>query len=251
MRFRDLIGLFVAIVLAISIAFLTRFFIVSEEGVIKPSPEAVSKNKILVAGKHLNIGEKIKSEDLVWQLWPEAALQETYIKEGTLNLQSLVGAVVLEELDKGEPVFLSNFIKQGEKGILAAILPSGKRAISIPVTAETSSSGLIIPGDYVDVILSKTVNQTGQSLTIARNLKVLAFDTKLDTSSDKPVVPKVATLEVTPAEAELITASSREGTLSLSLYSVAETKEQVVEEIKTGTVTLMKGNQKTQVQVNE
>ena len=248
MRFRDLIGLFVAIVLAISIAFLTRFFIVSEEGVIKPSPEAVSKNKILVAGKHLNIGEKIKSEDLVWQLWPEAALQETYIKEGTLNLQSLVGAVVLEELDKGEPVFLSNFIKQGEKGILAAILPSGKRAIS---TAETSSSGLIIPGDYVDVILSKTVNQTGQSLTIARNLKVLAFDTKLDTSSDKPVVPKVATLEVTPAEAELITASSREGTLSLSLYSVAETKEQVVEEIKTGTVTLMKGNQKTQVQVNE
>src|SRR3990167_9561342 len=91
MRFRDLIGLFVAIVLAISIAFLTRFFIVSEEGVIKPSPEAVSKNKILVAGKHLNIGEKIKSEDLVWQLWPEAALQETYIKEGTLNLKILVG----------------------------------------------------------------------------------------------------------------------------------------------------------------
>lgn len=256
MKFRDIIGLIIAIVLAIGIAFLTRSFLIGEEDIQKPSPEVVSKNKVLVANKGLNIGEKIQSEDLAWQLWPETSLQETYVKEGTLNIQSLLGSVVLEKLDKGEPVILSNFVKPGEKGILAAVLPPGKRAISMLVTAETSSSGLIVPGDYVDVILSKKEDQGGQSATILHNLKVLALDSNLNTSAEEPTVPEVVTLEVTPTEAELLKASASEGTLSLSLYSVSETtevsatKEQEGEETQTKTVTLIRGNQKTQVQLN-
>ena len=249
MRFRDILGLVIAIILAISIAFLTRYFLVSEEGTTKPPPEAAAENKILVAGKQLNVGEKIQAGNLIWQVWPQASFQETYVKEGTLELQSLTGSVVLENLNKGEPIILSNFVKPGERGILAALLPAGKRAISIPVTAQTSSSGLIVPGDYVDVILSKP----GQSTTIVRNLKVIALDSKMTTSSEAPTVPKVATLEVTPAEAELITATSGQGVLSLSLYSVSETQKESVESesAQKGTVILMRGSSKTQVQVSQ
>lgn len=260
MRLRDIIGLILALVLAIGVALLTRVFLTKDETTKKEvSIKEITGSKILVAEKELYPGDTIKLGDLVWQAWPEDALNLSYVKEGAIKVESLKDAVVLQRLSKGEPIAASDFVKPGEKGILAAIISPGKRAISIDVTAPAVNSGLISPGDNVDVILSKTIsnsvgNQYGQSKTIVNNVKILALDFNMLNNHVKPItVPHVATLEVSPNEAELITASAKEGTLSLSLHSITKSKEVVEkkEPSNSGMVILMRGKERNEVQVKE
>lgn len=271
MRLRDIIGLIIALLLAIGVAFLTRIFLAKEE---KPAHEEVTQQqvgltKILVAAQTLREGTKIKAGDLIWQEWPQKALNSSYIKEGTAKVENFTGAVVRFHLDKGEPLIITALVQPGEKGILAAMVSPGKRAVSIDVTPQSASSGLISPGDYVDVILSKSFTpaagaQVGQSKTVLKNVKVLAIDVDTSSAQEKPKnAPHVATIEVTPAEAETVTAATKEGTLSLSLHSLqTDTSAGMPADascqgdtcngaVKQKTVILMRGKDKTEIQVQE
>ncbi|MBX9620710.1 MAG: Flp pilus assembly protein CpaB [Alphaproteobacteria bacterium] len=261
MKFKDIIGLILALLLAIGVAFLTRYFLIKETPKEAPVVQEARTLKILVASKSLDKGTKIQPGDLVWQPWPNNSLNDSYIQEGTIQLDTLTGSVILEHIDKGEPVISTNLVQPGEKSILAALLPPGKRAISIDVTPQAVSSGLIQPGDYVDVLLSKAISPTsaqeyGQTTVVVNNIKILALDTVMGESTQKPVnsttsIPKVATLEVNPGQAELITAAAKEGSLSLSLHGISNKEVVTVEKPLTGMVTLMRGKEKTIVQVNK
>jgi pilus assembly protein CpaB len=226
MRLRDIIGLVIALLLAVGVALLTRVFLTHGE---KPKQEAVLKQapvtRVLVAGKTLSEGDKIRAGDLVWQSWPNQAMNINYIKEGKARVGDFMGAVVRFHIGQGEPVLIKDLVKPGERSILAAVITPGKRAISIDVTPSGVSSGLIAPGDYVDVVLSLNVSgdkqQHGKSQTILSNIKVIALDTDLSAPADKPKnAPHVATLEVTPGQAEVLMAGQKEGLLSLSLHSL-------------------------------
>ncbi len=263
MRLRDIIGLILALILAIGVAFLTRIFLSKEDKPKHETPvQQAEISKILVAGKDLTEGDKINPGDLVWQDWPPQALNVNYIKEGTVKVEDFLGSIVRSHIDKGEPVIASDLVKAGDKGILAAMLSPGMRAVSIDVTPQSASSGLIAPGDYVDVILSKVIspasgNQYGQSRTVLRNVKVLAIDIKMAESHEKPKeAPRIVTLEVTPAQAELVTAAVKEGTLSLSLHSLENIS--VNNRVDAGegppkekTIILMRGKEKIEIQVPE
>ncbi|MBL8676462.1 MAG: Flp pilus assembly protein CpaB [Alphaproteobacteria bacterium] len=268
MKFKDIIGLILALFLAIAVAFLIRYFLAEKESTKEtPAAQVVKNLKILVASKPLDMGIKVQPGDLVWQSWPNNSLNDNYIQEGAIQLDGLNGSVILEHIDKGEPVTIANLVQPGEKSILAALLPPGKRAISIDVTPQAISSGLIHPGDYVDVLLSKTITSTGtqqygQTTAVVNNIKVLALDMIMGESIQKQnsttsipnsttSIPKVATLEVTPSQAELITAAAKEGSLSLSLHGLSNKKVVTEEDPLTGVVTLMRGKEKTEVQVSK
>lgn len=267
MRTRDVIGLILALILAAGVAYLTRIFLIKQEA---PKQTVVvqqtHKIKVLIAAKTLPSGSKIKPGDLTWQEWPEKGLQQTYITDETLKIESLMGTVVRYHITQGEPIIASNLIKPGEKGILAAILSPGKRAISIDVTPASSNSGLIMPGDFVDVIMSTFVagggvQQQVKTQTILSNVKVVAIDTDLSPPSEKPKnSPHVATLELTPAQAEILMAGAKEGMLSLSLHSletttIGQTQSQVTSSLKQvpkkKTVILMRGMEKNAIEFEE
>lgn len=261
MKFKDIIGLVLALLLAIAVAFLTRYFLIKEAPKEVPVVQEARALKILVANTPLDTGSKIQPGDLAWQSWPNSALNDSYIQEGTIQLETLTGSVILEHISKGEPIVITSLVQPGEKSILAALLSPGKRAISIDVTPQAISSGLLQPGDYVDVLLSKTITPTaaqqyGQTIAVVNNIKVLALDTVMGESTQKPVnsttsVPKVATLEVTPGQADLITAAAKEGSLSLSLHGISNKGAATEEDPLTGIVTLIRGNEKTEIQVNK
>ncbi|MBY0502086.1 MAG: Flp pilus assembly protein CpaB [Alphaproteobacteria bacterium] len=262
MRLRDIIGLAIALVLAVGVALLTRLFLTKVE---QPKPVAVSQpislTKILVAGKNLLVGDKVRQGDLVWQEWPQQSLNPVYIMEGTVKSESLVGGVVRFNVLRGEPVLLMDIIRQGEHGVLAAVLDPGKRAISIDVTPATANSGLILPGDYVDVILSSVMGgegtaTKGKSETVLKNVKVVAMDTEIATLDDKTKTPPhVATLEVNPEQAEILLAASKDGTLNLSLHSFH--KNVIAQEIKAALkkkidkVLLIRGKEKAVLEFQE
>lgn len=262
MRVRDIIGLILALILAVGVAFLTRLFLTKQEA---PRQEVAIKaeqtTKVIVASKNLSPGATIKEDDLKWQEWPKTALEPSYITEGQAKIEDFRASIVRFPIQKGTPIVRQELIRKGDKSFLAAVVEPGKRAVSVDVTASASDSGLIFPGDYVDVIVSKinTVNnvQVGQSKTILRNIKVVAFDTTLAAPQENPKTPPhVATLEMTPAEAEILMAGAKDGTISLSLHSIEKGN------VETTTVTpplksedkkiiLMRGKDKSEIEFRE
>ncbi len=199
MKARDIIGLIIALVLALGIAFLTRKFLAADTP--PPPPKTVVKkentNEILVAAKSLAVGTRVGSGDIKWQPWPQSASNSNYLTHAKTNLKNLEGSVVRAALSQGEPITPEDILKPGDRSNLAAVIEEGKRAISIDVNAATSGSGLIQPGDHVDVIVAKTEsNAKGNSSTVSEmvvsNVKVVAVDNRLGASQGETVKAKVS-----------------------------------------------------------
>jgi len=100
------------------------------------------------------------------------------------------------------------------------------RAITINVSASTGVAGFVIPGDHVDLLLSRLVDQGGGakrfvSVTLLRDLRVVGMDQRANGEKKDAPVPQTATLEVTPKQAEMVSVAGELGKLSMSLRSLA------------------------------
>lgn len=162
-----------------------------------------------------------------WQAWPDAGLAPTYLVKGKRKPEDMTGAVVRQGVTAGQPITDAVVVKPGESGFLAAVLKPDMRAISVSIDATTGASGFIFPGDRVDVILTQNI-QEGQdnkvtrhaSETVLNNVRVIAVDQTTNDQTDKAVVAKNVTLEVTPKQVEVVTLVAELGKLSLSLRSM-------------------------------
>ena len=135
---------------------------------------------------------------------------------GTISYQA---AVVHE-------IRLGNIVRPGDRDFLQVVLTPGARAIAIPVATGGASTGLLFPGDRVDVILTQNFKGEGAAITrrsvsetVVENLRVLAIDT-LDAKAPSGSFGRTVTLEVTPQQAEKINVATELGKLSLTLRSV-------------------------------
>src|SRR5262249_58320059 len=99
----------------------------------------------------------LKAEDVQWQMWPTAAASPNFIRrtERPDAVQQVSGAIARTPVVTGEPIREAKLIKAGGSGFMAAILPSGMRAISTEIPPQTRAGGFILPNDHVDVILSR------------------------------------------------------------------------------------------------
>lgn len=227
------------------------------------------KTRILVAAHDLEPGKRLTDGDLTWKDWPVASLSPAYITDGSApppaepveaapapegavarvtrtaaaaadavtgaSKSDYVGSVVREPIAAGEPIIERKIVRAGDSGYLAAYLEPGMRAMAIRVTVETAAGGFILPGDRVDVLLTRETNlgnmgaQEGDrskfsSSTVMQNVKVLAIDQATRVGDDaQAVVGATATLEVGPRDAEALALAKSEGELSLVLRSYADT----------------------------
>lgn len=142
-----------------------------------------------------------------------------------------IGAVVREPILAGEPLVARKIVRAGDSGYMAAYLEPGMRAMAIRVTVETAAGGFILPGDRVDVLLTREIKGAGDdggtrftTATVMRNVKVLAIDQSTRVAQDEQaVVGATATLELTGRDAEVLALAKSEGELSLVLRSYADT----------------------------
>jgi pilus assembly protein CpaB len=197
---------------------------------------------VLIAKNEIGMGTAMSSQDLQWQAWPAATTGESYItKKASPNaMEELNGAITRAPFTAGEPIREAKLIRaNGTAGFMAAILPSGMRAVSTEISPETGAGGFILPNDRVDVILSrrpKDNDRTGapppSSETILTNVRVLAIDqTVEEKNGQRVVVGKTATLEIAPRQAETLTQARQLGTLSLALRSLLDaSKVETVDE---------------------
>ncbi|HLH88814.1 MAG TPA: Flp pilus assembly protein CpaB [Xanthobacteraceae bacterium] len=201
-----------------------------------PAPEPVPQiatAEVLVAAKDVGIGTVLAPQDLQWQVWPASAVSAAFIskKDHPDALQQYVGGIVRVPMAAGEPVRDNKVIRGKGSGYLAAVLPSGMRAYSTEISAESGAGGFILPNDHVDVILSardrEAEKATGVevhvSRTILSDVRVLAIDQLIqEKDGQHVVVGKTATLELTQRQAELLATARQIGSLSLTLRSLVD-----------------------------
>jgi pilus assembly protein CpaB len=205
---------------------------VVEQAAPEPAPEAPTL-EVLVAKAPIAAGTRLTPDLLEWQKWPETTVRAEYLTSTAAPdaITELSGAVARSELLPGEPIRPEK-LGQAGAGYLSAILEPGKRAVAVPVSPRSASGGFIMPNDRVDVVLT-TGGAGGEqtSRTILENVRVLAINARLGTpeTDTAPADPAetmfadnaLATLELDPAQAELII-SAANGMLSLVLRPTAD-----------------------------
>ncbi len=231
--------------------------------VVKAPTEQPTMTYVAVATRELATGARIGEQDLNWQAWPNSALNHAWITNGpvpvanqsgstlskmagaTLTAASvikqtvvgmqgtpgaaLVDSVVREPLHAGEPVLPSKLVKAGQAGVMAVRLDSGERAVSMPLTAENSVAGFVLPGDHVDVVLTRKAEQAqsgGQAnaMTILKNVKVLAIDqSSSPTGRGEASLGSTATLQLSDDQTVVLERARAQGDLTLVLRSYADT----------------------------
>lgn len=233
MGLRRIIVLLIALVAAGGTAMYARSWIASQQAgqtVAAPAPKE-EMHEVLVADTNLPAGTFVKPQHLRWQRWPTDDVPDSYVLKGVRSDEEMIGAVVRKRIAVGEPIIDGAVVKPGDRGFLAAVLEPGMRAVSVPLTPTSSNSGLIFPGDRVDLILTQSlVTNEGEgsirrvSETVLSNIRIIAMgvetrdDPRQGEANEKA---KTATFEVTPRQAEEVALLTELGKLSLSLRSLA------------------------------
>ncbi|MDB5513572.1 MAG: Flp pilus assembly CpaB [Tardiphaga sp.] len=202
----------------------------------KPAAEPVAQLQtvdVLVAKSDIGLGQPVGAGDVQWQTWPAATASNNFIRrnERPDATTQIVGSIARSPFIAGEPIRDQKLVRADGSGFMAAILPTGMRAISTEISPETGAGGFILPNDRVDVILSKrekNPDKTGSndivnSEIILTNVRVLAIDQTIEEKNgQKVVVGKTATLELKPEQSESLARARQSGTLSLALRSLAD-----------------------------
>jgi pilus assembly protein CpaB len=199
---------------------------------VAEAPPQFDTVDVLIAKSDIPLGQTVKPEDLQWQSWPAATVSENFIRRDARGnaIADLTGSIARSPFFAGEPVRDAKLVKGNGSGFMAAILPSGMRAISTEISPETGAGGFILPNDRVDVILSRRErvgnNEIVNSEIILGNIRVLAIDqTVEEKGGQKVVVGKTATLELKPEQAESLARARQIGTLSLALRSLVDASD--------------------------
>ena len=169
---------------------------------------------MVAAAVDIPVGTKVDATHLkVVQLPAAAVPQGSYS-----NPQDLVGQIAQQSVYAGEIILKTRIAKSPPGSPLVALIPKGKRAITIPVNVVAGVAGFVLPGSRVDII----ANSGGQPKTILQDMKVLAIDQTTTAEKDKAVVVSAVTLEVDPVEAEIVVRAMRAGGLQLTLRNPAD-----------------------------
>ncbi len=207
-----------------------------EPTVIQAAPApAMRTEEVLVAAADLPMGQTVRPADLRWQPWPADGVPGGFITRASAPnaLDETTGSIARQAFLSGEPIRREKLIRADGSGFMSAILPSGMRAVAITIDTRgaTSAGGFILPNDRVDVLRTYRDDEASRaggadlhvSETILANIRVLAIgQTVQERNGEKVVTGETATLELTPAQAELVTLGQKTGQLSLVLRSLAD-----------------------------
>jgi pilus assembly protein CpaB len=180
---------------------------------------------IVVARSDIPFGKEIMPDLVRLQPWPIDALPAGALT----SLEALLGKDDSEPrrarrpIAAGEPVLQSKISGFGEKVTVAHMIDTAKRAVAIRVNDVTGVAGFVTPGDRVDIVLTRRLEQDElRADTILQNIVVRGIDQAVDESADKPAVARTVTVELDPDQAQKVALAQQAGTLSLALRNLGD-----------------------------
>lgn len=178
-----------------------------------------ASTKIVVAATDIQLGSRLNSQMLNTVDWPSASMPPGSLSDA----KALEDRVVKTSVLRGEPILDAKLAPVGTKGGLSAVIPEGKRAMTVRVNDVIGVAGFALPGNYVDIVVNTQLETDGArgdkqiSKIVLEHILVLAVAQEANRDETKPKVVNAVTLEVTPEQAEKLDLARSVGTLSLVL----------------------------------
>ena len=214
------------------------------------APEA-RRDAVLEAVHPLPAGTLIRSGDFRWHEVEPGEAHPGAIHRNESSETEYLGAIVTRDFAKDEPLATAGLVTATDRRFLSAMLKPGMRAVTIAVDAPQSSSGMVLPGDRVDVVLTQNLggiaslsndpSRKSVGETILKDVRVVAVDQRLNPPQTKPMppeavpdkdnvpketrIPRTATLELTEAQAEKLFVAAQLGGLQLTVHALERGKE--------------------------
>lgn len=195
--------------------------------------KTVSTKTLVVAASPLRFGTEITRAHLREISWPDSATPKGSFASIDAFFADNPKRVALGGIEENEPMLRAKVTGNGQRATLSAVIGDNLKAVTIRVNDVQGVAGFILPGDRVDVILTRTKNDGADNYTdvLLQNARVLAVDQIPDDKSDKPVVAKAVTIEVSILDAQKVALATSIGALSLSLRGAGEPKVEATRRI--------------------
>ena len=198
---------------------------------LESNKKPANTSTIVVASKPLRFGNELTAAQLAEVEWPGKSLPAGAFTK----IADVLGGgkrVALTAIEPNEPVLSSKITGPGQRATLSAMLRDGLKAATVRVNDIDGVGGFVLPGDHVDIALTRQVDKAnGSTEIVLQNVRVLAIDQIADERLDKPSVVKAVTLEVDVVGAQKLSLAASIGSLSLMLRKAGEANNQYTRKI--------------------
>jgi pilus assembly protein CpaB len=224
-RLSTMIMIAVAVVFGLLAVFVAQAWLNSQAEMRARNLDAQKKplatQTIVVAAKPLRFGAELGAMALREIPWTQDAVPAGAFSK--ISDLTSTRRVVLTAIEANEPILASKITGSGQRATLSAMLADGMKAVTIRVNDVEGVAGFVLPGDHVDVVLTRQQDKTVAAADIVlQNVRVLAVDQIADERAEKPSVAKAVTLEVEVTAAQKLALAATVGTLSLALRKAGE-----------------------------
>ncbi len=171
----------------------------------------------VVAAAALQPGAVLLAEHLAYRPFPADLVPSDSVD--ATRFETLIGKMVVQPLQAGDLITRAHV--QDAAGPFSEQLLSGRRAVTVPVDALSSVSGLIRPGDLIDLYVSFDDRQRRVTAPVLQSVTVLATGQKSRDDADSVVGDSqgysTLTLDVGPDEALKLLAARQHGRITALL----------------------------------
>lgn len=185
----------------------------------------VSTRTVVVAKSPLRFGQPVTANVLREAEWSGDAIPANTFSS-IAELTSGEKRVVLTSIEPNEPIIATKITGPGQKATLSSIIEEGMKAVTIRVNDVGGVAGFVLPGDRVDVLLTRHSDDSGSSDVVLQNIKVLGIDQLADERAEKPTIAKAVTLEVDTVSAQKLALAAAAGNLSLVLRKAGDVAQE-------------------------
>ncbi|WP_310475265.1 Flp pilus assembly protein CpaB [Sandarakinorhabdus sp.] len=187
------------------------------QGRSSPARPSMAMAQAVVAATAIGFGEKLAADKLKLIDVPARQLPKGHF----LRIDPLIlGAarIAMRPIAANEIIIETALVAGATRLSTAPLLTPGMRALAIQVNELAGLSGLVFPGDRIDVLMVRQPDEAMPYAEIlAQNLRVLAVGNDMNVAREKPKLEKSITLEVSPLQAQKLTLAMANGTISLAL----------------------------------
>ena len=219
-KYGTFIALGLAVVCGALAVWLTSQWLQAQATEGQAAKETVPMTRIVIAAQDLEIGTLLGTDNLTLADWPQSNVP----KGAFDNIEAVAGRIAVTRLPAGGPLQAAELAEPGSGAGLVALIPPGRRAMSIKVDEVSGVAGFILPNTYVDVISvnNRSNRETREAKTILKKIKVLAIAQETTTDKGKAKIVKSVTLELLPKEAETLALHTILGSIHLILRNPLE-----------------------------
>lgn len=223
MRAGAVVMLVVAVLLGGLSVFAARGWIERQVNAGAKSGPAIATTPLVVARTKLQFGDHISSQNLKTIAWPKGSVPAGAFSKTEDLLKGDRPRVALQTIEPNEPVLKSKISGFGGRASLSAVMKGDHRAVTIRVNDITGVAGFLLPGDHVDILMTRQMGKGHPVNTVLlQNVRILGVGQISNQDRNKPVVVRAVTVEATPLEAQKLTLAQDIGRLSLVLRPITD-----------------------------